>query len=150
MTLSSDHGLERLEDTSSPTEHITSSDTMGKPSYSAASNGKVVVIHQELNEATVQFRRVRDNMLANVRNFEDLFYDTQTEFSKLTSLASEKEVDREDALRKLDIQRHKQEHSFSELAKKINEDLDELGKITKKNLNAVTRAIKETRELDKD
>ena len=83
MTFSSSHGLEGPEETSLPTEDTTSSDTMGKLSYSAASYGKMVVIHQELNEATVQFRRVRDNLLANVRNFEDLFYDTQTESQSL-------------------------------------------------------------------
>lgn len=149
MTSSGSQGVEGLGQTDVLTEDTTMSDTTSKQSYAAAaSNGRVVAIHQELNDVTVQFRRLRDNISANLRNFEDLFYDSQTEFSKLTGLTSEKEV--EDVLRILDTERRKQELACSELVKKIKEDLDKLGVMSRKNYKVVVKAITETRQLDEE
>ncbi|KAL9984516.1 hypothetical protein ACROYT_G006819 [Oculina patagonica] len=149
MTSSGSQGVEGLGQTNVLTEDTTRNDTTSKQSYAAAaSNGRVVAIHQELNDVTVQFRRLRDNISANLRNFEDLFYDSQTEFSKLTGLTAEKEV--EDVLRKLDTERHKQELACSELVKKIKEDLDKLGEMSRKNYKVVAKAIIETRQVDEE
>lgn len=142
MTSSGSQGVEGLGQTDVLSEDTTMSETISKQSFA----GKMAVIHHELNDATVQFRRLRNNILSNFRNFEDLFYDSQTELSKLTGLTVQKEV--EDVLRKLDTEQRKQELACSELVKKIKEDLDGLNEMTRKNYKVIAKAITETGQLD--
>jgi len=96
----------------------------------------------------VQFRRLRDNILASFREFEDLFYDTQTEFTRLTG--SLVETDGEDLLRKVDRERCRQELAWADLVEKIKEDLDVLGEMTKDNLKLIAKAITEARQMHED
>ena len=124
---------------------VASSNTKNKQSYTAASDGKMVVVHRNLEDSTVQFRRLRDNIQASFREFEDLFNDTQSEFTRLTGLVGKKEG--EDVLRKVDRERCRQERACAELVKKIKEDLDLLGEMTKDNLKLITKAITEASQM---
>ena len=124
---------------------VASSNTKNKQSYTAASDGKMAVVHRNLEDSTVQFRRLRDNIQASFREFEDLFNDTQSEFTRLTGLVGKKEG--EDVLRKVDRERCRQERACAELVKKIKEDLDLLGEMTKDNLKLITKAITEASQM---
>lgn len=148
MTSSGSQGVEVLRQMDVLSENVASSDTKSKQSYAAASDGKMAVIHSELEDSTLQFRRLRDNILSNFREFEDLFNDTQTEFTRLTGLAGEKEG--EDVLGKLDREGCKQELACADLIKKIKEDLDALGEMTKNNLKVVAKAIAGARQLHQE
>ena len=125
-----------------------SSNTMSKQSYAAASDGKIAFIHRDLENSTVQFRRLRDNILASFREFEDLFNDTQTEFKRLTG--SLVETEGEDLLRKVDRERCRQELASADLVEKIKEDLDVLGEMTKDNLKLIAKAITEARQMHEE
>lgn len=127
---------------------VVSSNAKSKQSYAAASDGKMAVIHRDLKDSTVQFRRLRDNILANFREFEDLFNDTQTEFTRLAGLDVEKEG--EDVLRKVDRERCRQTLACANLVKKIKEDLDVLREMTKDNLKLITKAITEARQMHEE
>ena len=127
---------------------VASSDTNSKQSYPAASDGKMAVIQRDLKDSTMQFRRLRDNIIANFREFEDLFNDTQTEFTRLTGLAGEKEG--EDVLCKVDRERCRQELVCADLVKKIKEDLDVLGEMTKDNLKVIAKATAEARQMHEE
>ena len=146
MTSSGSQAVKSLGQTDVLTDNTTLSDSRSRQSYAAESNENMVVNQQELNNVTVQFRRLRNDILVNFRNIEDLFYDAQTEFVKLTGITGEKEV--EDLLRKLNSERHKKEVACSELVKKIKEDLDELGEMAKKNFKLVVKAIPEAKQLN--
>lgn len=127
---------------------VAPSNTKSKQSYNAASYGKMAVIHRNLEDSTVQFRRLRDNILANFREIEDLFNDTQSEFTRLTGLVGEKEG--EDVLRKVDRERCRQELACADLVKKIKEDLDLLGEMTKDNLKVIAKAITEASQIHEE
>ena len=148
MTSSGSQGVAVLGQMDVHSENVASSDTKSKQSYAAASNGKMAVIHSELEDSTLQFRRLRDNILSNFREFEDLFNDTQTEFTRLTGLAGEKEG--EDVVGKLDRERCKQELACADLIKKIKENLDALGEMTRNKLKVVAKAITEARQLHEE
>lgn len=127
---------------------VASSNTKSKQSYIVASDGKMAVIHRNLEDSTVQFRRLRDNILANFREFEDLFNDTQSEFTSLTCLVGEKEG--EDVLHKLDRERCRQELASADLVKKIKEDLDLLGEMKKENWKLIAKAITEASQMHEE
>lgn len=127
---------------------VAPSNTKSKQSYNAASYGKMAVIHRNLEDSTVQFRRLRDNILANFREIEDLFNDTQSEFTRLTGLVGEKEG--EDVLRKVDRERCRQELACADLVKQIKEDLDLLGEMTKDNLKVIANAITEASQTHEE
>ena len=120
--------------------------TKSKPSCAAASDGKMAVIHRDLEDSTVQFRRLRNNILANFMEFEDLFNDTQTEFTRLPGLLGEGV----DVLCKVDRDRCRQELACADLLKKIKEDLDVLGEMTKDNLKLIAKAITESRQMHEE
>lgn len=127
---------------------VVSSTTKSTQSYAAASDSKVAVFHGNLEDSTVQFRRLRDNILARFREFEDLFNDTQIEFTRLTGLLVEKEC--EDVLGKVDRERCRQEFACADLVEKIKDDLDVLGEMTKGNLRLIAKAITEARQMHEE
>lgn len=125
-----------------------SSNTESKQSYAAAIDGKMAVIHRDLEDSTAQFRKLRNNILANFREFEDFFNDTQTELTRVTCLVDEK--DGQDVLRKVDWERYRQELACTDLVEKIKEDLDALGEMTKHNLKVLAKAITEARQMQEE
>lgn len=125
-----------------------SSNTESKQSYAVAIDGKMAVIHRDLEDSTVQFRKLRNNILANFREFEDFFNDTQTELTRVACLVDEK--DGEDVLRKVDRERYRQELACTDLVEKIKKDLDALGEITKHNLQVLAKAITEARQMQEE
>lgn len=143
MTSAGSEGVEILDQMD-----VVSSNAKSTQSYAAVSDGKMAVIHRDLKDSTVQFRRLRDNILANFREFEDLFNDTQTEFTRPAGLDVEKEG--EDVLRKVDRERCRQTLACANLVKKIKEDLDVLREMTKDNLKLITKAITEARQMHEE
>ena len=134
--------------TSAGSQEVEIPDRMDVAPSNTKSYGKMAVIHRNLEDSTVQFRRLRDNILANFREFEDLFNDTQSEFTRLTGLVGEKEG--EDVLRKVDRERCRQELACTDLVKKIKEDLDLLGEMTKENLKLIAKAITEASQMHEE
>ena len=132
--------LDQMDDASSNTE--------SKQSYAAAIDGKMAVIHRDLEDSTVQFRKLRNNILANFREFEDFFNDTQTELTRVTCLVDEK--DGKDVLRKVDRETYRQELACADLVEKIKKDLDALGEMTKHNLKVLAKAITEARKIQEE
>ena len=107
-------------------EDVVLSETISKTTSAAdASGSDKEAIHSELDDAFASFRRLRNNFLVNFRNFEDLFHDRQRELAKLASKSGKDES--EVILRNLD----KQELACSNIVKKMKQDLDKLGEISK-------------------
>ena len=134
--------------TSAGSQEVEILDRMDVTPSNTKSYGKMAVIHRNLEDSTVQFRRLRDNVLTNFREFEDLYNDTQSEFTRLTGLVGEKEG--EDVLRKADGERCRQELACTDLVKKIKEDLDLLGEMTKDNLKLIAKAITEASQMHEE
>ena len=107
-------------------EDVALSEKISRKTTSAAdaSGSDQEAIHNELDDAFASFRRLRNNFLVNFRNFEDLFHDRQRELAKLASKSSKDES--EVILRDLD----KQELAFSNIVKKMKQDLDKLDEIS--------------------
>lgn len=106
------------------------SDTRRRVPFAEASDGEKASIHRELDESLAKFRQLRNNILANFRNLEDLFDDRHRELTKIASVGGRQE--NKVILSKLD----KKELECSNMVKKIKQDLDELGEMTNTKFRA--------------
>ena len=119
-------------------EDVVVGETAGKQPCPETSDGKMEAIHRELDDTLATFRRLRNNILVNFRNFEDLFDDRHRELSKLANKAGEYEG--EVIVRKLD----EQELACCNIVKRIKQDLDELGEMTNRKSRVVLKTFKLT------
>lgn len=125
-------------------EDVVVGETAGKQPCPETSDGKMEAIHRELDDTLATFRRLRNNILVNFRNFEDLFDDRHRELSKLANKAGEYEG--EVIVRKLD----EQELACCNIVKRIKQDLDELGEMTNKKSRVVLKTFKQTEKQTRE